>query len=81
VLRKRADIVYRHSPKEIRCVPCGYRLEDSKDYKPSARWEMAKREEVRRRKRRSAAKWAKESELQVARPPSDSPEVAGPEDV
>jgi hypothetical protein len=38
-----AEIVYRHEPHETRCVRCAERLEDSKGFRPSIRWERAKR--------------------------------------
>jgi hypothetical protein len=43
VLRESGDIVYRKCPGEVRCVPCAARLADSKSYRPSLRWESAKR--------------------------------------
>ena len=38
-----AEIVYRHEPREVRCVRCATRLEDSSGFRPSLRWERAKR--------------------------------------
>ena len=38
-----AEIVYRHEPRETRCLRCADRLEDSKGYRPSLRWERARR--------------------------------------
>jgi DNA-directed RNA polymerase subunit RPC12/RpoP len=32
------DLVYRHEPRELRCMDCGVRLEDSKGYRTSLRW-------------------------------------------
>jgi hypothetical protein len=40
---KGAEIVYRHEPRETRCVRCASRLEDSKGFRPSIRWERANR--------------------------------------
>jgi hypothetical protein len=37
------EIVYRHEPREVRCVRCADRLEDSRGYRPSIRWERARR--------------------------------------
>jgi hypothetical protein len=42
-----AEIVYRHDPRETRCVRCAERLEDSKEFRPSLRWERARRAEAR----------------------------------
>jgi hypothetical protein len=39
-----AELVYRHEPREVRCIRCAGRLEDSKEYRPSVRWEKAQRE-------------------------------------
>jgi len=39
-----AEIVYRHEPREMRCVRCAERLEDSKRFRPSLRWERARRQ-------------------------------------
>jgi hypothetical protein len=36
-------IVYRHEPRETRCLRCAERLEDSKGYRPSIRWERKQR--------------------------------------
>jgi hypothetical protein len=38
-----AAIVYRHEPRETRCLRCAERLEDSKGYRPSIRWERKQR--------------------------------------
>lgn len=38
-----AEVVYRHEPRETRCVRCASRLEDSKGYRPSIRWEREQR--------------------------------------
>jgi ribosomal protein S27E len=38
-----AEVVYRHEPREVRCLRCADRLEDSKGYRPSLRWERARR--------------------------------------
>jgi ribosomal protein S27E len=35
------EMVYRHRPREWRCLPCGTRLDDSKGYRTSLRWERA----------------------------------------
>jgi hypothetical protein len=37
-----AELVYRAQPREVRCVRCASRLEDSKGYRPSLRWERAR---------------------------------------
>jgi len=37
------NLVYRHTPREHRCLPCGTRLEDSKSYRVSLRWDRARR--------------------------------------
>jgi ribosomal protein S27E len=42
-----AEIVYRHEPREVRCIRCATRLEDSKGYRPSLRWEKARRRQTR----------------------------------
>jgi len=42
-LAAKGEIVYRHRPREIRCVRCAGRLEDSRGYRPSLRWERARR--------------------------------------
>jgi hypothetical protein len=67
-LRKKAEAIYRREPREIRCVGCGERMEDSKNWKPSAAWEMRRRDEFRRRNEKSKARWAKHSDLEVAGP-------------
>jgi hypothetical protein len=38
-----AEIVFRYEPRTIRCVRCAERLEDSKGFRPSLRWEKARR--------------------------------------
>jgi hypothetical protein len=38
-----AEIVYRHEPRETRCVRCASRLEDSRGFRASIRWERSKR--------------------------------------
>jgi hypothetical protein len=38
-----AEVVYRHKPREVRCVRCAGRLEESKGYRPSVRWDRAHR--------------------------------------
>ena len=38
-----AEVVYRHEPRETRCVRCASRLEASKGYRPSIRWERKQR--------------------------------------
>ena len=38
-----AEVVYRHEPRETRCLRCAGRLEDSKGYRPSIRWERKQR--------------------------------------
>lgn len=38
-----AEVVYRHEPRETRCVRCAAQLEDSKGYRPSIRWERKQR--------------------------------------
>ena len=38
-----AEVVYRHEPRETRCLRCAERLEDSRGFRPSLRWERAKR--------------------------------------
>jgi hypothetical protein len=47
VLRERfergAEIVYRHEPREVRCVRCAERDPESKGYRPSIRWERKHR--------------------------------------
>jgi hypothetical protein len=40
-----AEIVYRHEPRETRCVRCGSRLEDSKGFGLSMRWEAMRRQQ------------------------------------
>ena len=43
VIREGSDGVYRHVPREVRCVPCASQREDSKGYRPSVRWEQQSR--------------------------------------
>lgn len=43
VLQAGGEVVYRHEPREVRCVRCASRLEDSKSFRPSLRWERARR--------------------------------------
>lgn len=38
-----AEIVYRHEPREVRCVSCAERDPESKGYRPSIRWERKQR--------------------------------------
>jgi hypothetical protein len=41
-----AEIVYRHEPREVRCVRCvrcAERDPESSGFRPSIRWELAKR--------------------------------------
>ena len=59
VLRRDVEAVYRHKPREIRCLPCGRSHADSKDFRPSTRWELRRAEEARKRSERTRAKWAK----------------------
>lgn len=42
VIREGGDAVYRHTPREVLCVPCAEQREDSKGYRPSMRWEAAR---------------------------------------
>jgi ribosomal protein S27E len=42
-LPARAEVVYRHEPREVRCVRCASRLEDSSGFRPSIRWERKQR--------------------------------------
>jgi hypothetical protein len=46
ILKQGSEIVYRRELRETRCVRCAGRLEDSKGYRPSLRWEKAKRGRV-----------------------------------
>jgi len=39
VIREGGEAIYRHVPREIRCVSCGGMLEDSKGWRPSVAWE------------------------------------------
>ena len=43
------DMVYRHRPREWRCLPCGTRLDDSKRYRTSLRWERVQRAKRQRK--------------------------------
>jgi hypothetical protein len=52
VLREGTDAVYRHTPREARCVRCADQDPASSSYRASARWEQANR---RRRQKRIAA--------------------------
>jgi hypothetical protein len=38
-----AEIVYRHEPREVRCVSCAESDPESKGYRPSIRWERKQR--------------------------------------
>jgi ribosomal protein S27E len=38
-----AEIVYRHEPRAVRCVRCAERLEDSRGFRTSIRWERKQR--------------------------------------
>jgi hypothetical protein len=38
-----ADVVYRHEPREVRCVSCAESDPESKGYRPSIRWERKQR--------------------------------------
>jgi hypothetical protein len=58
--RNKHEVVYRHSPKEVRCLPCAREREDSKDFRPSTRWSVRRAEEARKRNDRRRAHWAKE---------------------
>jgi hypothetical protein len=40
-----AEVAYRHQPREVRCLRCASAREDSKGYRPSLRWEKARRQE------------------------------------
>jgi len=57
VLRRGRDIVYRHEPKEIRCLRCAERNADSKGYRTSLRWVQQNK-----RKARRGPAWMAESE-------------------
>lgn len=37
------DLVYRHEPREFRCLRCATGCADSKGYRNSLRWEQAQR--------------------------------------
>jgi hypothetical protein len=41
VFERGAEIVYRHKPREVRCVRCADCDPESKGYRPSLRWERA----------------------------------------
>jgi hypothetical protein len=42
-LRRNGELVYRHEPRETRCLRCASLFEDSKGFRPSLRWERAQR--------------------------------------
>ena len=42
VFRRGAEIVYRHEPRDMRCVRCAGRDPESSAYRPSIRWEKAR---------------------------------------
>ena len=48
ILPEGTEVVYRHEPRETRCVRCAERLEDSRSYRTALRWErvMAKRRQM-----------------------------------
>jgi hypothetical protein len=46
-LKVGGEIVYRREPRETRCVRCAGQCEDSKGYRPSLRWERARRQKAR----------------------------------
>ena len=46
-LKRNAEIVYRHTPREIRCQRCALACDESKGFHPSVRWERARRNERR----------------------------------
>jgi hypothetical protein len=48
VIREEQDAVYRHQPREVRCVRCAERDPKSANYRPSARWERERRRVGRR---------------------------------
>jgi hypothetical protein len=48
VIREGRDAVYRHEPREVRCIRCADGLEDSKGYRPSLQWERKRSAERRR---------------------------------
>jgi hypothetical protein len=52
-LKRRDEIVYRRNPRTIRCVRCAERLEDSKGYRISQRWQRARWREWERTRGRS----------------------------
>jgi ribosomal protein S27E len=37
-----AEVVYRHADREVRCLACGERKQDSKGFRLSVKWERAK---------------------------------------
>ena len=46
VVREGGEAVYRHTPREVRCIACAEQHEDSKGYRPSLKWEQARRRRV-----------------------------------
>jgi hypothetical protein len=48
VIKVGGEIIYRHEPREVRCVRCAGRLEDSKAFRPSLRWDRARGQKARR---------------------------------
>jgi hypothetical protein len=42
LLKRNGELVYRHEPREVRCLRCASRDPESKGFKPSIRWERAK---------------------------------------
>ena len=42
ILRVGADMVYRHVPREARCMRCAERNPESKGYRTSLRWERTR---------------------------------------
>lgn len=42
LVRRKGEIVYRHEPREVRCLRCADRDPDCR-YRPSIRWERARR--------------------------------------
>jgi len=46
VIREGGEAVYRHTPREVRCMPCAEQREDSKGYRPSLKWEQARKRKV-----------------------------------
>src|SRR5215208_2312635 len=43
--KRGSEIVYRHEPKEVRCLRCGQREPDSRGFRLSLRWERVKAKE------------------------------------